>query len=289
MKAAKTDPASQPLPPVVQRPKKGTTLADLLDFDTSVGVLWKPEDSQVRCVACGHRCLDCRAAEAAGVRRRRPVSPSRSTASSPAGRAGRRPGWRTAGSRPPSARRRGGRRGRGGPPGDRTAGAVLDQVAAEHDRLARGDGHQPAHVRSRLVLPAPLGPRTTTTSPGATVRSTPERAGNRPASATAARRWTAGAMAWRPCYGGRGARGQAAPDPSGDRPPAPRDRPQLVVRRWRPRWSRSAWNWVESQPSCPESRSTPKATSTAPATRLTTHSDRRARAHSEVRRGRPPR
>jgi pyruvate formate lyase activating enzyme len=57
VKAAKTDPASKPLPPVVQRLKKGGTLADLLDRHTSVGVLWKPEDGRVRCVACGHRCL----------------------------------------------------------------------------------------------------------------------------------------------------------------------------------------------------------------------------------------
>ena len=30
VKATKTGPASKPLPPVVQRPKKSTTLADLL-------------------------------------------------------------------------------------------------------------------------------------------------------------------------------------------------------------------------------------------------------------------
>lgn len=57
VKAAKTDPASKALSPVVQRPKKGGTLANLLDRHTSVGVLWKPEDGRVRCVACGHRCL----------------------------------------------------------------------------------------------------------------------------------------------------------------------------------------------------------------------------------------
>ncbi|MGD0206256.1 MAG: AmmeMemoRadiSam system radical SAM enzyme [Verrucomicrobiota bacterium] len=57
MKAAKTDPASKPLSPVVQHPKKGGTLADLLDRHTKVGALWKPEDDRVRCVACGHRCL----------------------------------------------------------------------------------------------------------------------------------------------------------------------------------------------------------------------------------------
>src|SRR5208283_2952438 len=57
VKATETGPASKPLPPVVQRPKKGTTLADLLDCHTNVGVLWKPEDGRVRCLACGHRCL----------------------------------------------------------------------------------------------------------------------------------------------------------------------------------------------------------------------------------------
>src|ERR1039457_7329429 len=57
VKAAKTDPASKALSPVVQRPKKGGTLADLLDRHTSVGVLWKPEDGRIRCVGCGHRCL----------------------------------------------------------------------------------------------------------------------------------------------------------------------------------------------------------------------------------------
>jgi pyruvate formate lyase activating enzyme len=57
VQAVKTDPASKPLPPVVQRPKTGGTLADLLDRHTKVGALWKPEDDRVRCVACGHRCL----------------------------------------------------------------------------------------------------------------------------------------------------------------------------------------------------------------------------------------
>jgi hypothetical protein len=57
VKAAKTDPTSKPLSPVIQRPKKGGTLANLLDRHTSVGVLWKLEDGRVRCIACGHRCL----------------------------------------------------------------------------------------------------------------------------------------------------------------------------------------------------------------------------------------
>ena len=52
-----TDPASKPLPPKVRRPKPGDMLAGWLDRHTSVGVLWKPEDGRVRCVACGHRCL----------------------------------------------------------------------------------------------------------------------------------------------------------------------------------------------------------------------------------------
>ncbi len=57
VKAAKTDPASKSLSPVVQRPKKGGALADLLDRHTRVGTLWKPEEGRIRCVACGHRCL----------------------------------------------------------------------------------------------------------------------------------------------------------------------------------------------------------------------------------------
>jgi pyruvate formate lyase activating enzyme len=57
MKAAKTDLASKPLPPVVPRPKPGSPLADLLDRHTAAGTLWKPEDGRIRCVACGHRCL----------------------------------------------------------------------------------------------------------------------------------------------------------------------------------------------------------------------------------------
>ncbi len=63
-------------------------------------------------------------------------------------------------------------------------------------------GSKPAHTRSTLVLPAPFGPSRTTTSPWATARSTPARAGNRPVTQTAVLRRTAGAMAWRPCYGG---------------------------------------------------------------------------------------
>jgi len=55
--AAKADPASRPLPPEVQTPKKSTSLADRLDHHTVVGTLWRPEDGRVRCVACGHRCL----------------------------------------------------------------------------------------------------------------------------------------------------------------------------------------------------------------------------------------
>ena len=51
-------------------------------------------------------------------------------------------------------------------------------------------GSRPAHVRSSVVLPAPFGPWTSTISPRRTSRSTPARAGNRPSSETAARRWT---------------------------------------------------------------------------------------------------
>ena len=78
-----------------------------------------------------------------------------------------------------------------GPPSGRPAGRGRAPTASPEVTASR-----PAQVRSRLVLPAPFGPRTTTTSPGSTERSTPERAGNRPASATAERRWTAGAMAF---------------------------------------------------------------------------------------------
>ena len=43
-------------------------------------------------------------------------------------------------------------------------------------------------------MPAPFGPWSRTTSAGSTSRSTPARAGNRPISDTAPRRWTAGSM-----------------------------------------------------------------------------------------------
>ena len=148
----------------------------------------------------------------AGGARRRPAGRAPRRPSPPAAR---RPGWRTGRSRPPSARRRGGRRGPAGPPGHGPRSGPATRSQPSTTASPEVTDSRPAQARRRLVLPAPFGPRTTTTSPGATVRSTPERAGNRPASATAARRWTAGAMAWRPCYGGRGARGQAGPRAAG--------------------------------------------------------------------------
>ena len=33
------------------------SLAQVLDWHTVVGTLWRPEDGRIRCVACGHRCL----------------------------------------------------------------------------------------------------------------------------------------------------------------------------------------------------------------------------------------
>ena len=58
------------------------------------------------------------------------------------------------------------------------------------DRTAR----RPATRCRRLVFPAPFGPRTPTTLPSSTSRSTPARTGNCPSSATTARSVTAGAM-----------------------------------------------------------------------------------------------
>ena len=55
-------------------------------------------------------------------------------------------------------------------------------------------GTKPAHTRSNVVLPAPLGPCNRTTSPCSSVRSTPASAGNLPSSATAEESWTTGAM-----------------------------------------------------------------------------------------------
>src|ERR1700677_3947243 len=66
-------------------------------------------------------------------------------------------------------------------------------------------GKRPAQALSRLVLPAPLAPTTRTTSPVWRERSTPARAGKRPARATAARNWTTGAMDFGTMVGGQGA------------------------------------------------------------------------------------
>ena len=145
-------------------------------------------------------------------------------------RRARPPARRTGRSRPRSARRRGGRRGPAGPTRRRTAVAVVDQVVAEDHGLARGDRQQAGAGPQQAGLARRRWARgRTTTSPGATSRSTPERAGNRPASATAGRRWTAGAMTSAPCYGARWRRGQAG---------RPGGAPALscVVSRWSPRW-----------------------------------------------------
>src|SRR5439155_1336458 len=53
-------------------------------------------------------------------------------------------------------------------------------------------GSSPAQVRRRVVLPAPLGPSSRTTSPAATSRSTPARAGKRPSRAPGATPTTGG-------------------------------------------------------------------------------------------------
>ena len=73
-------------------------------------------------------------------------------------------------------------------------------------------GKRPAQALSRLVLPAPLAPTTRTTSPVWRERSTPARAGKRPARATAARNWTTGAMDFGTMVGGPGT---AVPSGSG--------------------------------------------------------------------------
>ncbi len=48
-------------PPATAAPAKSRVaneaLADALDRRTAVGTVWRREDSKIRCVACGHRCL----------------------------------------------------------------------------------------------------------------------------------------------------------------------------------------------------------------------------------------
>jgi pyruvate formate lyase activating enzyme len=56
-KAAGPDPAAKAMSPPAHSGETGGTLAAMLDRHTRVGVLGKPEDGRVRCVACGHRCL----------------------------------------------------------------------------------------------------------------------------------------------------------------------------------------------------------------------------------------
>src|SRR5437763_15933971 len=66
--------------------------------------------------------------------------------------------------------------------------------------LARGTSA--AQARNNVVLPAPFGPWTRTTSPESTTRSTPVKAGKRSSSTTAERKQTAAVIAGYPCYGG---------------------------------------------------------------------------------------
>jgi pyruvate formate lyase activating enzyme len=56
MKTDQPGPVSQTASPPPQS-RRGGTLAATLDRHTNVGILWKPEDGRIRCVACGHRCL----------------------------------------------------------------------------------------------------------------------------------------------------------------------------------------------------------------------------------------
>ena len=124
-----------------------------------------------------------------------------------------------------SARRRAAPRGRAGRPRRRTAVRSSRRSWPSTDASPDVTASRPAQVRSRLVLPAPFGPTTTTTSPMSTERSTPERAGNRPASATAERRWTAGAMTFPAMLRGSGrpnpSRGSAALFPASRAPARP--------------------------------------------------------------------
>ena len=94
-------------------------------------------------------------------------------------------------------------------------------------------GNNPARTLSRLVLPAPFGPRRCTTSPSPTSRQAPARRGNRPASATASWRRTAGGMKIAHVTGQAACRSRGRP--TAKRPP-PHDRSQ------RPRPPRSTTN-----------------------------------------------
>jgi len=93
-----------------------------------------------------------------------------------------------------------------------------------------------------------------------------------------------------PCPGGARVgvpgRGDATQPGTGLGPPCPGgarvgvpgrgDATQLVVSRCRFKKFRRCVNWLDNQPSRPTRSSTPKATSTAPAARLTTQRPRRA-------------
>ena len=175
--------------------------------------------SRPACGSSSNHSAGRRATSAARATRRRcPAgqAPGRCGAQPPGqarlARAPRRPGprgaparaRRTARSRPRSARRRAVPRARAAPrSGARSCGRV---VRSTPSTVASPEvtGSSPAQTRSRLVLPAPLAPTTTTTSPWSRERSTPARAGKRPARATAARKETTGAMAFPTMLGGRG-------------------------------------------------------------------------------------
>ena len=133
----------------------------------------------------------------------------------------RRPARRSARSRPRSARRRGRRRARACPPGGARAARWRRRSWPSTTASPPVTGSRPAQARSTLVFPAPFGPSRTTTSPWATARSMPARAGNRPVRATAARRKTAEAMGCGPCYGGPAPGIQAGPSALRARSPAP--------------------------------------------------------------------
>ena len=71
----------------------------------------------------------------------------------------------------------------------RTARGWATRSQPSTETVPEASGVRPAHTRKRVLLPAPLGPWSNTTSAAATSRSAPAKAGNPPSSATAERRW----------------------------------------------------------------------------------------------------
>ena len=144
----------------------------------------RPTAGRPACAGAGRRDRGAR-----GRRRRRRRRP-------------RRPARRNGRSRPRSGRRRGRRRGRAcptvAPDGRRARAAGRGRAPRPRPPVT---GSRPAQARSTLVLPAPLGPSRTTTSPGATVRSTPARAGNRPVRRDGGTEEDCGGHGRGPCYG----------------------------------------------------------------------------------------